>query len=193
MSDKAGFLCQIDEVPGALAEAEALRKQLVAEGIAATRPSQLAGVFRWQHLALASEAVLAALDHYVAQGGGSRGARAYLSTDKGTVQVETVHGPVEGMNIIPENPELQQHKIVLRFDDQLLPSATYPCASVKTPAASSSRRTGQATSPARSITITTSTLDGASLAVACLNRFHHFNSHIGAHHHVSSYHSHRSR
>ena len=118
MSDKAGFLCHIDEVPDALSDATALRQQLVAEGIQAGRPSQLAEVFRWQHLALASEAVLAALDHYISQGGGSRGARAYLSEEKGSVQVETIHGPVEGMNIIPENDALQGSKIVLQFDGQ---------------------------------------------------------------------------
>ena len=80
MSDKAGFLCYIDEVSPAKAAAETLRQQVYQHGITAARPSQLAEVFRWQHLALASEAVLTALDHYVEQGGGSRGARAYLSS-----------------------------------------------------------------------------------------------------------------
>ena len=86
MSDKAGFLCQIEEVPGALSEAEACASNWSPKASPPLAPANWPEVFRWQHLALASEAVLAALDHYVAQGGGSRGARAYLSADKGTVK-----------------------------------------------------------------------------------------------------------
>lgn len=76
MSDQAGFICPVGEIASATAAAAALRRRVVAEGIAVT-PERSAEAFRWRHMALLSEAVLTALDAYVQSGGGSRGARAY--------------------------------------------------------------------------------------------------------------------
>ncbi|MDA3963797.1 MAG: FAD-binding protein [Planctomycetota bacterium] len=115
MSDQAGFICERDAVAPALAEAQSLRDQALTTGFAIGRPSQVADIFRWRHLALASEAVLTALDHYIRSGGGSRGARALVAAD-GALSVDTRHGAIEGFRIVPENPAHQQHKITLRWN-----------------------------------------------------------------------------
>ena len=81
MSDYAGFLCHADAVPAALTAARALRQRVAQQGFSISSPSRSAEVFRWRQMALTSEAVLTALDHYVADGGGSRGARAYCTPD----------------------------------------------------------------------------------------------------------------
>ena len=80
MSDQAGYICPTAELPAALAAARYLRRQVWNQGIAVT-PEHAAEAFRWRHMALLSEAMLASLDAYVADGGGSRGARAYCSAD----------------------------------------------------------------------------------------------------------------
>jgi len=81
MSDHAGIICHADSVNRALADARALNARLRRDGIAYSRPSEAPRALQWQQMALASEAVLTALDHYIAQGGGSRGARAICAAD----------------------------------------------------------------------------------------------------------------
>lgn len=85
MSDHAGMICDAESVATALAEAHALNADLHARGIACARPAEAARALQWHHMALASEAVLAALDHYVRAGGGSRGARAILDAEGGSL------------------------------------------------------------------------------------------------------------
>jgi succinate dehydrogenase/fumarate reductase flavoprotein subunit len=114
MSDHAGYICPVAGVAPALAAARRLRAAVTTRGIACPRAAQVVDVFRWRHLALASEAVLTALDHYVAQGGGSRGARAYLAADGGEVP-QTVRGPLEEYRFRGERPEHRAHKLVLRW------------------------------------------------------------------------------
>jgi len=80
MSDQAGFICPLAELPAALTAASRLRRQVWDQGIAVT-PEHAAEAFRWRHLALLSEAMLTSLDVHVADGGGSRGARAYCGAD----------------------------------------------------------------------------------------------------------------
>ena len=81
MSDRAGMICDAESVGAALAEARALNADIRAEGIAYGRPAEAVRALQWQQMALASEAVLAALDHFVRHGGGSRGARAIRDSD----------------------------------------------------------------------------------------------------------------
>jgi hypothetical protein len=115
MSDHAGFLCAVAEVPAAHAAARDLRRRIWHDGLLCPRPSQVVEVFRWRHLALASEAVLAAIDHYVADGGGSRGARAYLAADGAEVPL-TLHGPLEDFRFRAERPQDRLHKLLLRWN-----------------------------------------------------------------------------
>ncbi|TVR42757.1 MAG: FAD-binding protein [Planctomycetota bacterium] len=114
MSEKAGFICQVDELPPALQAAQDLRRRIWQAGLAITRPSQAVDIFRWRHLALTSEAVLATLVHYVGLGGGSRGARAYLAAD-GEVTIHTRHGPLSDVRYRVEKPEHQQFKITVEW------------------------------------------------------------------------------
>ena len=115
MSDRAGFICERDLVAPARDAARALRERVLGAGFAVKREPQVVDVFRWRHLALASEAVLTALAHYIAQGGGSRGARALVASD-GAQAVDTRNGPIDGLRIVPENETLRDHKLVLRWD-----------------------------------------------------------------------------
>ncbi len=114
MSDHAGYICSAAGVAPALAAARSLRSAVLARGFACPRALQVVDVFRWRHLALASEAVLTAIDHYVTQGGGSRGARSYLATD-GSEVPQAVHGPREEFRFRVERPEHRTHKLVLRW------------------------------------------------------------------------------
>jgi succinate dehydrogenase/fumarate reductase flavoprotein subunit len=116
MSDQAGFICRGDEVAGALDQARRLRSEVFARGFACRRASQAVDVFRWRHLALTSEAVLTALARYVAQGGGSRGARAYLSP-QGAKVPHGREGALEEYRFLEERVEHRAHKLVLRWDD----------------------------------------------------------------------------
>ncbi|TVR15508.1 MAG: FAD-binding protein [Planctomycetota bacterium] len=114
MSDHAGFICHIADLPPALAAAQDLRQRVLAGEMRITRASQAVDVFRWRHLALTSEAVLANIAHYVREGGGSRGARAYLADD-GEVVIHTRHGPLQDVCYRPEQPEHKEYKITLRW------------------------------------------------------------------------------
>ena len=76
MSDHAGLICEADKVSRALDEARGLNVAIEASGISIARDAEASRAVQWQQMALASEAVLTALDHYIGSGGGSRGARA---------------------------------------------------------------------------------------------------------------------
>lgn len=114
MSDHAGFLCVVDGIPGAVAEAVALRRVVFAGGFAQVRPAQVVDVFRWRHLALASEAVLTAIARHVADGGGSRGARAYLAAD-GTAVPLGRSGPLADYRFRVERAEDRAFKLMVRW------------------------------------------------------------------------------
>jgi succinate dehydrogenase/fumarate reductase flavoprotein subunit len=114
MSDYAGFICQVANVPGALQAAAELRQKVAKKGFTIARPTQAVDIFRWWHLALTSEAVLVALDDYIHQGGGSRGARAYLAAD-GDVQITGVNGPISGIRYRREKEAHKQVKKVVTW------------------------------------------------------------------------------
>jgi succinate dehydrogenase/fumarate reductase flavoprotein subunit len=114
MSNHAGFLCVVDEVPQALAQAQELRRAVFQHGLCCPRASQLVDIYRWRHLALASEAVLTALAHYVHSGGGSRGARAYLAAD-GIHEPQTRKGPLSAYRFRAERESDRNYKLVLQW------------------------------------------------------------------------------
>ncbi len=115
MSDHAGFLCEVADLPGALAAATVLRRAVYDQGFAQVRPAQVVEVFRWRHLALASEAVLTAIAHYADAGGGSRGARAYLASDGGAVPMSR-SGPLQQYRFRSERPQDRTHKLMVRWN-----------------------------------------------------------------------------
>ncbi len=114
MSDFAGIFCRPAEVADALAEARRLNADIRARGIGCRRPSEIARALQWQQMALASEAVLAALDHYIREGGGSRGARTIC--DPGGMAVpSTAAGPLEDYRFRTERAEDRETQIVVRL------------------------------------------------------------------------------
>ena len=115
MSNHAGFICHVDDVPAALEEARALNRRISKEGIYIDEPRHISdGILRAQ-TALLSEAVLTALDRYIRRGGGSRGARM-LCSGSGSQAPDSRLGPLEAYRFIPENETQRQEKSILRYD-----------------------------------------------------------------------------
>ncbi len=122
MSDHAGFICPVAEVPSALAAARALRVRVIRDGISVT-PERSAEAFRWRHQALLSEAVLTALDSYLVSGGGSRGARAYCDA-AGTKMPEAVSVDCSAYRFREERPEQRRQKLTVTWRDGFAVSST---------------------------------------------------------------------
>ncbi len=114
MSDHAGILCNAVDVARALTEAVALNSNIRSMGISVSRPSEYARVLQWQQMALASEAVLAALDHYITQGGGSRGARA-ICDPAGESLPQSVHGPLKEVRFRAERDADKKKQLRVRL------------------------------------------------------------------------------
>ena len=95
MSDAAGILCDAETVADGAGGARVRSTRRSARtGIAFGRPSEAGRAVQWRQMALASEAVLTALDHYISDGGGSRGARAILDP-AGEGLPMSARGPLE--------------------------------------------------------------------------------------------------
>lgn len=115
MSDHAGILCTPDAVRQARAAAEALTARLARTGVAPARPAEAARAIQWRQMALASQAVLTALDHYITAGGGSRGARA-ICDPAGQGVPQGAHGPLETYRFRQERPQDRNSQILVRLD-----------------------------------------------------------------------------
>ena len=61
--------------------------------------------------------MLVALDDYIQQGGGSRGARAYLAED-GDVQINGVNGPIAGIRYRREKDAHKEVKKVVTWQPE---------------------------------------------------------------------------
>jgi succinate dehydrogenase/fumarate reductase flavoprotein subunit len=114
MSDHAGPFCFPDDVAQALADARRLNASIAQHGLAVPRANQLSRALQWRQMALASEAVLTALDHYIAAGGGSRGARA-ICDPEGQAAPDTRTGPLEAYRFRAESEAHRQEQIFLAF------------------------------------------------------------------------------
>lgn len=125
MSEHAGILCTSGDVAAALRDAARLNQRIRREGIACQRPTEVARVLQWQQMALASEAVLAALDRYIGQGGGSRGARA-ICDPAGDATPLASTGPLTDVRFRSECPCDQQEQITVRLDGNDLALSARP-------------------------------------------------------------------
>ncbi len=125
MSDHAGMICSAEDVARAHAAARALTDSLRARGIGYTRPNEAARALQWQQMALASEAVLAALDHHIADGGGSRGARAICAAD-GTALPQARDEALDAFRFRAERAEDRDRQIVVRREAGALVVSTRP-------------------------------------------------------------------
>lgn len=123
MSDSAGIICRADSVASALQDARLLRKKIESEGISVSSAAMVGQGFRWRHMAWVSEAVLTALDHYIRNGGGSRGARA-ICADQGTRCPDAKSEDLSRFRFIEEQAKDKQEKLVVsRVGDRLEVSA----------------------------------------------------------------------
>ena len=110
---------------GALQAAAGLNHAIRANGISFQRASEVARVLQWQQMAMASEAVLTALNHYIAQGGGSRGARA-ICDPAGEATPMIRSGPLHDMRFRKEREQDQGEQILVRLVDGELQVSARP-------------------------------------------------------------------
>ncbi|MCV6547648.1 MAG: FAD-binding protein [Cohaesibacter sp.] len=116
MSDRAGILCTAKEVHDARIEAKELNARISTHGIAYDRISEAGRVLQWHQMALVSEAVLAALDHYISHGGGSRGARA-ICDPAGEITPMARSGPLTDYCFVVEKDEDRKKQILVHLQD----------------------------------------------------------------------------
>ena len=135
MSDHAGILCHAKDVERAHQDARKLSQAVRENGLSFTRNNEAARVVQWQQMALASEAVLAALDFYIAQGGGSRGARAICDPD-GASLPRSRTGPLPEVRFRPERAEDMQSQILVRLVGNDMAVTTRPIRTFDTQAKS---------------------------------------------------------
>ncbi len=114
MSEHCGIICDPEGVARALVEARALNAQVRTQGIAPDRASEAARAVQWQQMALASEAVLTALNRFIGLGGGSRGARA-ICDPAGDGLPMARSGPLEPYRFRKERAEHRGEQIVVRM------------------------------------------------------------------------------
>ena len=125
MSDYAGIICSGPAVKTALKAARELRHKVESEGFKVSSASLVGQAFRWKHMAYVSEAVLSALDHYIENGGGSRGARA-ICADDGTQCPEAYVEDLSRFRFIEERAEDKQEKLVVSFNGKDFKISTLP-------------------------------------------------------------------
>ncbi|MDD7985356.1 FAD-binding protein [Lentisphaera marina] len=114
MSDKAGFICQRDEVLKALLDTQTLNRKL-EKGLSIKTSRHAASYFQWRQTALSAEAVLNCLTLYIKNGGGSRGARALCAKDGSDVP-DTRLGELNEYRFITEKEAHKNEKIVIGLD-----------------------------------------------------------------------------
>jgi len=116
MSDRAGMICKASDVPSALAGARALNEAIRRNGISGGSGAfDVVHALQWRQNALASQAVLTALDFYVSRGGGSRGARAVCATN-GEQVPSTRTGPLEDFRFLAERLQDREEQILVQLD-----------------------------------------------------------------------------
>jgi hypothetical protein len=125
MSDHAGILCSAKKVRKARQDAASLNSAIRENGISFTRYNEVARVLQWQQMALASEAVLAALDFYISNAGGSRGARA-ICDPEGACLPKARTGPLPDFRFRPEREVDKETQIVVRLVDRAMTMKTRP-------------------------------------------------------------------
>ncbi|PCJ62104.1 MAG: oxidoreductase [Planctomycetota bacterium] len=132
MSDKAGFICQLDEIEPALIKAKKLSDDIDQKGIVISKDNKVVDYFRWKQTALTSEAILTALNYFVKNGGGSRGARAICS-NKGSKIPLSKNGPIKEFSFIEEQEKDKDKKIVLKFKNNEFEITEVPIRSMESP------------------------------------------------------------
>ncbi len=115
MSDKTGFVCQADEVAEGLFEAKQLKSDLHKHQLKLESPAETAIYFQCTQMALTSEAILTALDYYIENGGGSRGARVICAED-GTAVPEAAGKTLDELRFREEDLEDRNKTITIQYN-----------------------------------------------------------------------------
>jgi succinate dehydrogenase/fumarate reductase flavoprotein subunit len=115
MSDRAGIICDEEGVSSALIEARKLNAEIRNKGVAYGRAAEAVRGVQWRHMALASEAVLAALDFFIRNGGGSRGARAICDAQGESLPLAH-SGPLQEYRFRKERQAHREEQIVVWLD-----------------------------------------------------------------------------
>jgi succinate dehydrogenase / fumarate reductase, flavoprotein subunit len=124
MSDSAGMICRADHIASALRGAQQLTRAIGERGVAFDGTTfGVTHALQWRQNALASEAVLSALDFYVSKGGGSRGARVICDA-AGECVPATSKGPLEDYRFRMEKAEDKDVQIVVKWTGTAMAVAT---------------------------------------------------------------------
>lgn len=124
MSDSAGMICRADHIASALHDARQLTQNIREKGVAFDATTfGVTHALQWRHNALASEAILSALNFYVAKGGGSRGARV-ICDSTGECVPTTSKGTLEAYRFRMERAEDKDEQIVVKWDGSLMAITT---------------------------------------------------------------------
>ncbi|MEP0962907.1 MAG: FAD-binding protein [Roseobacter sp.] len=116
MSECAGIICKPETVAQALSQAQNLCRDIELMGMSTARPGEIGRTLQWKQMAIASEAVLAALDHYIRNGGGSRGART-ICDPKGDAVPRIRTGLLEEFRFRSERAVDRRKQIAVRLED----------------------------------------------------------------------------
>ena len=125
MSDNAGLICSAEDVAAACLEARALCADIRQKGLCYDRPGEIARTLQWHQMAIASEAVLTALNHYINHGGGSRGARA-ICDPNGDAVPEAKNGPLEDFRFRSEKSQDHEKQILVRLENNTIQISERP-------------------------------------------------------------------
>jgi succinate dehydrogenase / fumarate reductase, flavoprotein subunit len=125
MSDHAAILCNAVDVSAAVGAAHALNETILQQGIAFDGANEAVRALQWRQNAIASEAILTALDFYLKQGGGSRGARTVCSSHGDRVP-RACSGFLEDARFISERGEDRTKQIHVRFERGAFVCTTHP-------------------------------------------------------------------
>jgi len=124
MSDSAGMICRADTIASALHEAQQLALAIREQGVAGDATTfGVTHALQWRQNALASEAILFALNYYVAKGGGSRGARV-ICDSTGECVPTTSKGPLEAYRFRRERAQDKDEQIVVKWGGSAMSIAT---------------------------------------------------------------------
>lgn len=115
MSDFAGMICKADHIASALQDAKKLTQSIRARGVSFDATTfGVTHALQWRQNALASEAILSALNFYVSKGGGSRGARVICDA-AGECVPATSKGPLEDYRFRMERTDDKSEQIVVKW------------------------------------------------------------------------------
>jgi succinate dehydrogenase / fumarate reductase flavoprotein subunit len=124
MSDFAGMICRADHIASALRDAKQLTRAIRERGVSFDATTfGVTHALQWRQNALASEAILSALDFYVSKGGGSRGARVICDA-AGECVPATSRGPLEDYRFRMEKVEDKDEQIVVKWAGSEMAMAT---------------------------------------------------------------------